>query len=73
MPKGKVKWFNSAKRFGFIAPDDGGGDVFVHASALEEAGLSHLADGQAVSYELAESRGKTSATNLKLISSGGEG
>lgn len=67
MPTGKVKWFNSTKKYGFIAPDDGGGDVFVHISAVEAAGLNHLNDGQPVSYELTESRGKTSAAELKLL------
>jgi CspA family cold shock protein len=65
MATGKVKWYNSQKGYGFIAPDDGGKDVFVHATALEAAGLRTLNDGQAVSYELASDRGKTSATQLK--------
>ena len=66
MATGKVKWYNSQKGYGFIAPDDGGKDVFVHATALEAAGLRSLNDGQAVSYELASDRGKTSATQLKV-------
>ncbi|MFZ5618321.1 MAG: cold-shock protein [Pseudomonadota bacterium] len=66
MATGKVKWYNSQKGYGFIAPDDGGKDVFVHATALEAAGVRSLNDGQAVSYELASDRGKTSATQLKL-------
>ena len=68
MPTGKVKWFNGQKGFGFIAPDDGGSDVFVHISALERAGLAHLNEGQKVSYEVKAdpSRGKSSAENLKL-------
>jgi len=66
MATGKVKWYNSQKGFGFIEPDAGGKDVFVHATALEAAGLRELADGQAVSYELTEDRGKTSAGDLKL-------
>lgn len=67
MATGVVKWFNPAKRFGFIKPDDGGQDVFVHISALEAAGLSMLDENQKVQYELADSKGKTSAVNLKLI------
>jgi len=67
MPSGKVKWFNSQKGFGFIQPDDGSKDVFVHISALERAGISGLNEGQAVSFELAQERGKTSAANLKLL------
>jgi CspA family cold shock protein len=65
---GVVKWFNSTKGFGFIQPSDGGGDVFVHISAVERAGLHSLQDGQAVSYELEQDRrtGKSSATNLRL-------
>jgi cold shock protein len=68
MSTGKVKWFNAQKGFGFIAPDDGGNDVFVHISALERAGLSHLNEGQKVSFELKADprRGKSSAENLKL-------
>ena len=67
MATGTVKWYNPAKRFGFIKPDDGGSDVFVHASALEAAGLMTLDENQRIQYELAESKGKTSAANLKLI------
>jgi len=65
---GVVKWFNSTKGFGFIQPNGGGGDVFVHISAVERAGLSSLAEGQAVAYDLEQDRrtGKTSATNLRL-------
>jgi CspA family cold shock protein len=68
MSTGKVKWFNGQKGFGFIAPDDGGNDVFVHISALERAGLSHLNEGQKVSFDLKTDpkRGKSSAENLKL-------
>ena len=66
MEKGTVKWFNATKGFGFITPDAGGQDVFVHISAVERAGLRELRDGQAVSYELVADRktGKTSAGNL---------
>jgi CspA family cold shock protein len=67
MATGTVKWYNPAKRFGFIKPDDGGSDVFVHASALEAAGMSMLDENQRVQYDLTESKGKTSATNLKLV------
>lgn len=67
MANGTVKWFNSTKGFGFIQPDNGGSDVFVHISAVERAGLSGLDDNQKVSYELEEGRnGKESATDLKL-------
>ncbi len=65
MAKGTVKWFNSQKGFGFIQPEDGSGDVFVHISAVERAGMRGLNDGQKVNYELANERGKTSATNLQ--------
>jgi CspA family cold shock protein len=65
MPSGKVKWYNTQKGYGFIAPDDGGKDVFVHATALEAAGLRSLNDGQAVSFEITQDRGKSSATQLK--------
>lgn len=66
MANGTVKWFNPMKGFGFIAPEGGGNDVFVHISALERAGISDLKEGQKVSYELATEKGKTSAVNLKL-------
>ncbi len=69
MSNGTVKWFNSTKGFGFIAPDNGGADVFVHISAVERAGMSGLADGQKVSYEEERDprKGKTSAVNLKAL------
>ncbi len=68
MATGNVKWFNSAKGFGFIEPEDGSNDVFVHISAVERAGLSSLNDGQKVSYELeAGKNGKSSAEDLKIV------
>lgn len=67
MANGTVKWFNATKGFGFIAPEDGGQDVFVHISAVERAGLSHLNDGQAVTFDLESGRdGRKSASNLAL-------
>lgn len=66
MASGKVKWYNTQKGYGFIAPDDGGKDIFVHATALEAAGLRILNDGQPVSYETSMDRGKVSAAQLKL-------
>ena len=68
MPTGTVKWFNATKGYGFIAPDDGGKDVFVHISAVERAGLKGLNENQKLSYELLAGRdGKTSAGNLTLV------
>lgn len=66
MANGTVKWFNPTKGFGFIQPDQGGADAFVHISALERAGLTTLAEGARVSYDLATEKGKTSAVNIKL-------
>ena len=66
MAIGSVKWFNASKGYGFIAPEDGSKDVFVHISAVERAGLNGLNDGQKVSYELATDKGKTSAANIQL-------
>jgi CspA family cold shock protein len=63
---GTVKWFNSTKGYGFIQPDSGGKDVFVHISAVERAGFSSLAEGAKVSYEIVSDRGKESAGNLRL-------
>ena len=69
MATGTVKWFNAEKGFGFIAPSDGGSDVFVHISAVERAGLTGLAEGQKISFEAKtdKMRGKTSAENLSLL------
>lgn len=68
MTKGTVKWFNSAKGFGFIEPDDGSKDAFVHISAVEQAGLSGLNEGQKVQFELQSGRdGKSSAENLSIL------
>lgn len=68
MPIGTVKWFNATKGYGFIAPDDGGKDVFVHISAVERAGMTGLNDDQRVEYELREGRdGRSSATDLKSV------
>ncbi|WP_376874890.1 cold-shock protein [Albirhodobacter sp. R86504] len=67
MAKGTVKWFNTTKGFGFIAPETGGKDIFVHISAVERAGIRQLNDGQAVTYDLEAGRdGRESATNLAL-------
>ena len=69
MPTGTVKWFNPTKGFGFIEPEDGSNDAFVHISAVERAGLSSLNEGQKVSYELEPGKnGKSSAVNLSVIS-----
>jgi len=68
MPTGTVKWFNTTKGYGFIAPDDGGKDVFVHISAVERSGLTGLADNQKVNFEMLEGRdGRQMAGDLKLL------
>jgi CspA family cold shock protein len=67
MANGQVKWFNAQKGFGFIQPEDGSKDVFVHISAVERAGLSNLAEGQRVSFEVQKERGKEAATNLRVL------
>jgi CspA family cold shock protein len=69
MSTGIVKWFNAQKGFGFIQPDDGGKDVFVHISAVERAGMSNLREGQKLSYEITQDRrtGKSSADQLKEV------
>ena len=67
MPTGTVKWFNPVKGYGFIVPDDGGSDVFVHITAVEQAGLDGLQENQKVEYELVDNRGRTAAGNLKAV------
>ncbi|MCC7280920.1 MAG: cold-shock protein [Acetobacteraceae bacterium] len=67
MPIGTVKWFNATKGFGFILPQDGGKDVFVHITAVQKAGLTGLKDGQKVSYDIVQERGKAAAANLKAL------
>jgi cold shock protein len=68
MSVGKVKWFNATKGYGFIQPEDGSKDVFVHISAVERSGLGSLSEGQRVSFELERGQqGKTSAVNLKAV------
>ena len=68
MPSGTVKWFNTTKGYGFIAPDDGGNDVFVHISAVESSGLTGLADNQKVRFELQEGRdGRQMASGLVVV------
>ncbi|MBY7734997.1 cold-shock protein [Francisella philomiragia] len=67
MRQGTVKFFNTTKGFGFIEPQDGGKDVFVHISAVENAGLRSLREGEKVSFELEENRGKMAAVNIKSI------
>ena len=66
MATGTVKWFNPTKGYGFIQPQDGGRDVFVHISAVERAGLSSLNEGQTIEYQVVSNRGKESADNLKV-------
>ncbi len=68
MAIGTVKWYNPEKGYGFIQPDDKSTDVFVHMSAVEKAGLSILSEGQKVSYDIENSRGKTSAVNIQTVS-----
>ena len=67
MARGTVKWFNGQKGYGFVQPEDGGRDVFVHISAVERAGLPGLNEGQTVEYEVITNRGKASAENLKAL------
>jgi cold shock protein len=65
MPTGTVKWFDIKKGYGFIQPQDGGKDVFVHISAVQQAGMTTLSEGQTVSFEVQRERGKEAATNLR--------
>ena len=65
MPKGKVKWFNQTKGYGFIAPEEGDKDVFVHITAVRDSGMQNLEEDQEVEFELVEKDGKTSGENLK--------
>lgn len=67
MSTGTVKWFNSTKGYGFIKPEDGGSDVFVHITAVERAGMRALNEGQRLSYELATNKGKVSAVNIQAL------
>ncbi|PWS38421.1 cold-shock protein [Falsiroseomonas bella] len=67
MAIGTVKWFNATKGFGFIVPQDGGKDVFVHITAVQKAGLQGLNEGQKLSYEVEMERGKAAATNLRPV------
>ena len=67
MTTGKIKWFNPAKGYGFIENDTGGKDVFLHVSALEEAGIETLQEGQAISFEIGENKGKENAINIKTV------
>ncbi len=66
MANGTVKWFNISKGYGFIQPDDGGSDVFVHISELERVGIQKLVEGQKIIYELASNKGRTSAVEIQL-------
>ena len=66
MANGTVKWFNAQKGFGFIEPTDGGKDVFLHISAVERAGLNTVSEGQKVTYDVVNERGKDAAANLKI-------
>jgi cold shock protein len=66
MPSGTVKWFNATKGYGFIQPDNGGKDVFVHISAVEKAGLSDLREGAKVTFDVVPNKGKESAENLRV-------
>ena len=67
MATGTVKWFNETKGYGFISPENGGNDVFVHISSVQAAGLQGLADGQKVEFEITENRGKDAASDIKVV------
>jgi CspA family cold shock protein len=66
VPSGTVKWFNETRGFGFIAPDDGGSDVFVHIKAVQKAGFSGLVEGVKVDFDIVDNRGKQAAENLRV-------
>ena len=68
MVNGTVKWFNSNKGYGFIEPDDGGKDVFIHISAVEKSGLKTLLENQKVTFEINQDKGRSSAANIKIVS-----
>ena len=65
MTSGKVKWFNSRKGYGFVAPDDSSKDIFIHISALEESGIQYLDEGDVISFDVSDEKGKTKAVNIK--------
>ena len=67
MTQGKIKWFDSKRGYGFIVPDDGSKDAFLHVSALQKAGIDTLDEGEAITYNLAEERGKQSAVDIQKI------
>ena len=67
MSKGKIKWFNPTKGYGFIENSEGGKDIFLHISALEQAGIDSLEEGQEVSFEIGENKGKENAINIKKV------
>ncbi|MDE1152112.1 MAG: cold-shock protein [Micavibrio sp.] len=67
MAQGTVKWFNPTKGFGFIQPQNGGPDVFVHMSAVEQAGMRSLSEGQVITFDIVTERGKSAAANLKAV------
>ena len=68
MENGTVKWFNTNKGYGFIEPDDGGKDVFIHISAVEKSGLKTLLENQKITFEINQDKGRSSAANIKIVS-----